>query len=258
MPPANPEALFLENLPLIEKVAASLARRYALTGEDAADFASWIKLRLVESDYAALRKFRGESAIGTYLTVVVSMLGRDYRVQHWGRWRPSAAARRIGDVAVRLESLVRRQGYRVEQAGEILRTAGETQLNDRELAQLLQQLPTRAPMRPVEVGAEPLSMMEHGTTPEELVMGDEAYQERQRLWRHLDATMREYSTEDRLVLRMRFWEEMSVAEIARALGLEQKPLYRRIDRLLADLRRRLLSAGISAEQCRALLSEAAA
>ena len=79
----NLEAVFLENLSLTDRIAAALARRNGFVGEDAADFASWVKLRMVEDEYAVFRKFRGDSAIGTYLTVVISMLARDYRVRHF-------------------------------------------------------------------------------------------------------------------------------------------------------------------------------
>ncbi|HEV2146432.1 MAG TPA: hypothetical protein VGR37_03360, partial [Longimicrobiaceae bacterium] len=151
------EALFLENLGWIERVAASICRRHGFGGDDAEDFASWARLRIVEDDYAVLRKFRGESSVTTYLTVVVAMLFRDYRVSRWGRWRPSAAARRHGRLAVRLETLVHRDGYRLEQAGELLRTTGETDLSERELAELLARLPARSPTRPVEVGPDPLA-----------------------------------------------------------------------------------------------------
>src|SRR5688572_20569032 len=121
---ASFEASFVENLALIDRVAASVARRQGLTGDDAADLSSWIKLKLVESDYAVFGKFRGESSISTYLTAVIATLAHDYRVQRWGRWRPSAAARRKGSVAMRLEALVHRQGHDLRQAAEALRTAG--------------------------------------------------------------------------------------------------------------------------------------
>ncbi len=250
------EAVFLENLPLIDRIAAAFARRNGFAGTDAEDFASWIKLRIVEDDYAVLRRFRGESAIGTYLTVVISMLARDYRVQRFGRWRPSAAARRFGTFAVRLETLVRRQGYRLEQAAELLRTAGETRLSDRELAALLARFPLRAPLRPVEVGAESLATVEAGGSADATVVADEHDQARRRVMDALSNAIADYPTEDRLVLRMRFWDEMTVAEIARALALEQKPLYKRIDRLLADLRRRLYTAGVTPDEWARLASEA--
>ena len=87
------EALFLANLPWIRRVMAALCRRYRMSDVDAEDFASWVTLRLVEHDYAALRQFRGDSTLHTYLAVVVTMLHREYLVRSWGRWRPSAAAR---------------------------------------------------------------------------------------------------------------------------------------------------------------------
>ena len=247
------EAVFVENLALIDRIAAALARRNGLAGDDAADFVSWVKLRMVEDEYAVFKKFRGESAVATYLTVVIAMLARDYRVQRFGRWRPSAAARRIGLVGVRLESLVRRQGYRFDQAVELLRTSGETQLSDRELGALLAQCPLRTPLRPVEVGAESLAGLPASVDADMLVVTDETELQRRRTWDALATAIRGYSTEDRLVLRMRFWDELSVADIARALSLDQKSLYRRIDRLLADLRRQLLATGITAGDWQTIL-----
>lgn len=249
------EALFLENLRQVERIVASLCRRHALDEADADDFASWVKLKLVEDDYAVLRKFRGESAITTYLTVVVAMLFRDYRVQHWGRWRPSAAALRKGRVAVRLETLVYRDGHRLDQAGEILRTAGETELSDRELAALLAKLPPRGPTRPVEVGADPLASAPAPASADDRVLGGEAEAQRRAADEALVRALDRLPPEDRLILRMRFWEGMSVADIARGLRLEQKPLYRRIDRSLTQLRGDLESAGITRDRVRSILGE---
>ncbi|HET7457829.1 MAG TPA: sigma-70 family RNA polymerase sigma factor [Gemmatimonadaceae bacterium] len=253
--PTALRALFLDNLAYIDRVIGVMARRQGLSGEDAADFASWTKLKLVEDDYAVLRKFRGESSIGTYLTVVIAMLARDYRVQRLGRWRPSAAARRAGALAVRLEVLVRRQGYRLDQAGEILRTAGETDLSDRELGAILARIPMRAPLRPVEVGAEPLARVEAGGGADALVEAASHDWERRRAQQALEDAMGALPAEDRTMLRMRFWEDMSVADIARGLAVEQKPLYRRLERLLAELRKKLAGAGVTAQQLHELLDE---
>lgn len=252
------ESLFVENLPLIDRVAAAMARRNGLSGEEIADFSSWTKLKLIEDEYAVLKKFRGESSIGTYLTVVIAMLARDYRVQRLGRWRPSAAARRLGRVAVRLEVLVRRQGLHLQQAGETLRTAGETSLSDRDLAALLAKLPERGAMRPVPVGAERLMTVESDAQADSLIAGESQREERRLIEDTLRRAMSTMSVEDRLVLRLRYWEGSSVAEIARALGLEQKPLYRRIDRLLAQLRRELAVSGVGHEVISQLLDNAVA
>jgi len=252
------ERIFLESLPLIDRTAASLARRNGLNRDEADDFVSWVKLRIIEADYAVLRSFRGESAIGTYLTVVIAMLARDYRVQRFGRWRPSAIARRLGAFAMRLEVLVRRQGYRLEEAGELLRTAGETQLSDRELGVLLAQLPVRSALRPAEVGADALEVVEANSYADSVLLATEVEADRAQIASALASAINRFAVEDRLILRMRFYDELAVADIARALSLPQKPLYKRIDRLLSDLRRQLTTAGFSAEQCRGLLLEPAA
>src|SRR3954452_16852098 len=150
------EALFLQNLAWIERVCASLCRRHGIAGDDADELASWARASLIDDDYAIVRKFRGESAFTTYLTVVLSTLFSAWRVREHGRWRPSSAARREGPLAVRLEAMVHRDGLRLEEAGERLRTAGETSLSDRELAALLARLPAHGG-RPGSAGAEPLA-----------------------------------------------------------------------------------------------------
>lgn len=254
------EALFLANLDAIERIATSICRRHGLGRDDTDDFTSWTKLRFLEDDYGILRKFRGESSLTTYLTVVVALMFRDYRVQRWGRWRPSAAARKRGALAVRLETLVYRDRLPLDQAVQVLRSSGanETACSPRELARLLRDLPARQPVRPIEVGADPLDATPTPATSEALVTNEEAEHERQITDSAMCRALDQLPPEDRVILRMRFWESLAVADIARALGIPQKPLYRRIDRLLVALRTNLESLGISRERVRELLSEPAA
>jgi DNA-directed RNA polymerase specialized sigma24 family protein len=109
-----------ELLPLLERVVASTCRRHALGADEGEDFASWVKVRLNESDYAVLRKFRGSSSLRTYLIVVVTNLFKDYRIAQWGKWRPSAAAKRAGDLGVQLEGLFYRDGRTFTEAVALL------------------------------------------------------------------------------------------------------------------------------------------
>ena len=53
--------------------------------------------------------------------------------------------------------------------------------------------------------------------------------------------------EDRLIVQMRFFEGFTIAQVARALGVEQKPLYARLRRILDSLARHLATEGIRAE-----------
>ncbi|MDB4950197.1 MAG: polymerase sigma factor, sigma-70 family [Gemmatimonadetes bacterium] len=251
-------SLLVQHLGWIERVAASLSRRNGLSGDEAEDFASWAKAKLVEDDYAVLRKFRGESALTTYLTVVLTMLYRDYRVAQWGRWRPSAAAKRRGPAAVRLETLVYRDGYRWRQAADLMHSRGETDLSEDELGKLLADLPAGSRGRPRQVGEAAMAAITDGADAEAGVHAAEAEQERQALGTALARAMQGLNDEDRAILRMRFWQGYSVADVARAMRLDQKPLYRRIDRLLSRLRTELEKAGISRERVRVLTDEDAA
>ncbi|HEX7241210.1 MAG TPA: sigma-70 family RNA polymerase sigma factor [Longimicrobiaceae bacterium] len=252
------EALFLENLARIERIAASLCRRNGLSGDEADDFGSWARMKLVEDDYAVLRKFRGESALPTYLTVVLTMLFRDYRVREWGRWRASAAAQRLGEVAVRLETLVHRDGCSLEEAARRMRAAGATELSDRALAELLGRLPDRSPLRPPTAGLEALEALPAPEGADALVLAGEAERRRRETEEALRRALQRLPVEDRVIVRMRVWEDMSLADVARSLGLPQKPLYRRLERVFTELRRHLEADGVSRERVRDLFRDTAA
>src|ERR1043165_2486945 len=81
------EALFLANLDWIQRSAGTGCRRYGIRGAEADDVRSWMMEKIIDHDYAPLRKFRGDSSIRTYLVVVVAKLFRDYRASEWGLWR---------------------------------------------------------------------------------------------------------------------------------------------------------------------------
>jgi len=60
----------------------------------------------------------------------------------------------------------------------------------------------------------------------------------------LQSALADLSLEDRAIVKMHFQEGLTLAAVARALGLEQKLLYRRVQVLLESLRDRVEAAGI--------------
>ena len=116
----DPRQWYVEQLDVINRIASSICRRNGVQGADAEDFASDVRLKLLQDDYAVLRKYRGASSRTTFLTVVISNLFRDHRIKHWGKWRPSAEAKRHGEVAVRLEAAMYRDELSFEQACRFL------------------------------------------------------------------------------------------------------------------------------------------
>src|SRR2546423_8721210 len=79
-------ALLVENLDLIDRVIAFISRRQRLDQVESEEFGSIVKLKLVENDYAIVRKFEGRSHFATFITIVVQRMLLDYRIHHWGKW----------------------------------------------------------------------------------------------------------------------------------------------------------------------------
>jgi RNA polymerase sigma factor for flagellar operon FliA len=248
---SDPAGTFLAHLSLIDRIIAYNVRRHAFSGPDAEDFGAWVKERLMDGDYAILRRFGGRSSLATFLTVVIANLAKDYRNSRWGRWRPSADAKRRGPVAIRLEELLYRDRYPLREAVQTLRSSG-VQLDEAELVRLAARLPQRASAREVSldaVGDETVAGPSHGPTAQ-----DEGTAESRELAETLRALVAELPPEDGLILRMRFWDDTSVADIARALRLEQKPLYRRLVAIEARLRAALEARGINRERVADILT----
>src|SRR6187401_2942400 len=114
--PAQPSS---SDLVLLGEVVRSVVRRGRLPPADAEDFSQGVQLRFLESGYEAFARFDGRSSLRTYLTTVVWRLLLDWRTAAYGKWRPSAAARRLGPQAVRLDRLLNRDGLTVDEAIEV-------------------------------------------------------------------------------------------------------------------------------------------
>src|SRR5688572_13812714 len=143
-------ALYVDHLDAINRIAESLCRRNGIRDADAEDFVSEVRLKLLEDDCAVLRKFRGTSSTATFLTVVISNLFRDHRIKQWGKWRPSAEARRRGEAAVLLEVAVYRDGRPFEEACAAIEHNGRLGVSRGDLRKIMAELPRRAGRRVVE------------------------------------------------------------------------------------------------------------
>lgn len=239
----KPAELFQENLELIDRIVARLCRHGRLFGADAEDFASAARLHLMENDYAALRRFEGRSSIVTYLTIVLQRLFLQERNAGWGRWSESAAARKLGEVAVRAEQLIRRDGRTIEEALPILRKL-DRELTRERLEALVAQLPERRPRVRLVEAADVEDELVAPVSPEDRVSEREVRGLSDRVGTAIRDAMATLPLEDRTLVRLHFKTSMTIADIARALGIPQRPLYRRLERVLAQLGEALRAAGL--------------
>ena len=232
----------VQHLAVIDQLVRFVARRHHLSAADAEEFASLVTFKLVDRDFAVLRKFEGRSSITTYLTVVIERMCLDFCIARWGKWRPSATARRLGAVAILLEQLVVRERITFDEAVGTLQTnhgVGETRA---ELHALFLKLPVAHRHYP-HAHPPDLSCGEGHAADASIAHRDA----RHLLERVQTALMEAFSAltpEDQHIVRLRFEEGLAVADIARALNLEAKPLYRRLEFIIRDLRSALLRQGI--------------
>jgi len=252
---ADPADLLTEQLPTIEQVVAGLANRYRLSTDEEADLRSLVLEKLIENDYRILTRFEGRSSWASYLAIVIANLFRDHRVREWGRWRPSAASRRAGAIGVRLETLIRRDGHTIDQAIQVLGSEGPCEMSDRDLAALASTFPKSVRPRFQSLEEHPVDLAGSLGANDELDR-TERKREAGTVLGAVEAALDGLEQEDRVILRLRYWEGSSIADIARALGLDQRPLYRRMNALLLDLREKLQERGVSGTHVQELLGEA--
>jgi len=251
----NPEEIYLENLRTIERIAAFVARRNHLGADDAGEFVQDVRVWLLEDDYAVIRKFEGRSSFSTYLTTVIVRLFHQWRVRQWGKWRPSAEARRIGDKAITLERLLSRDGLTFAEAVQVLTTPAGSPYTVEELEAIYCRIPTRTP-RPMLIADDVLpECASVAPDAESHASRGERADAARRTAAALDTVLASVDAEDRTILQMRFWHAMKVPEIAQALHLDQKKLYKRLDRLFATLRRGLENAGLSRADVASVLGD---
>ena len=239
----GPEELFRDNLPLIDRVIARVCRNARLFGPDAEDFASAARLQLMDNGYAALRKFEGRCSLVTYLTIVIQRMLMLDRMRTWGRWNASTAAQSLGDLGIRAEQLIRRDGRTIDEALPILRDL-DPMLTRARLEEIVAQLPERKPRLRAVDAEEIEEELPARESSETRVLERDAQSRSERVTGAIRGAMAEMTLEDSTIVRLHFHTGMTLAEIARALAIPQRPLYRRLERILATLRDALYRAGL--------------
>ena len=243
-------ALLEANLRLIDRIVTAVTARKGVTGEDIEEFRSIVRLKLLENDCEILRLFEGRSSLGTYLHVVVQRLLLDHRTTMWGKWHSSAEARRLGESAIELETMMRRDGRTFDESAAAM-MARNPALTRAELEEIAARLPHRAPRRrEVEIG-EAAAV----ASADDPVAHFAASATSQRVSVLIREYLAQLDEEDRLVLGLRFDGDMTVAQIARSLRMDQKQLYRRIDKHLRALRQTLETHGIASAEIDGLIHD---
>jgi DNA-directed RNA polymerase specialized sigma24 family protein len=183
--------------------------------------------------------------------VVVNRIFLDLRIARWGKWRPSAAAKRGGPVAVLFEQLTARHGLSFDDACTRLERA-HGPIDREALAALAGRLPVRVRWRPVWL-ADVDDIPYAGEDPAARYATGQRADAAERFTAILALALTALSPDDQRLVRRRFFDRASMTTVARERSLEPKALYRHLVRVLRQLRRLLEAHGVSQLDVRELL-----
>jgi RNA polymerase sigma factor (sigma-70 family) len=248
----TPEQLYLGHLKLIDAVAEHAARRCHFSREETQDFVSTVRFKLFVDNYKVIRKFKGESSFNTYVTVVIQRLMLDYLNHDRGKWRVPEEVKRLGPVAVRLYVLKVREQLTFDEACQFLLLNEKVGLTREQLEDLASRLPLGNPPRRMQDEKELDDRAIGGESPEESVRAREVEKRRKKTLGLLRKGLASLPSEDRTIVLMR--TDFHVSQIAKSLHLEQKPLYRRLEKIFKTLREQLETEGIRREDVTEIFS----
>ncbi|HEV7426515.1 MAG TPA: sigma-70 family RNA polymerase sigma factor [Thermoanaerobaculia bacterium] len=237
------QELLRVQLPLIETIIKRVCRRSRFIEDAAEDFASTVRVALIEDDYALLRNAAQRSSLAAYLTVVIQRMAVDERIRAFGRWQPSAAAKAMGQAGIVAETLLLRDRRSIDEALPLVRAVDASVTRGR-LEEIAGNLPNRMGRpRAVDLGADGVERVAAAESTDERVVAGDMTRLASRASDVVRTLIDGLPVEDRMLIRFRFGSSMSIADISRILRLPQQPLYRRLEKLLARLRSALVAAG---------------
>jgi RNA polymerase sigma factor (sigma-70 family) len=234
---SEPSEVFLANLAVIEQIVFSTCRRNGIDRNEAEEMCAEVKLRLIDKDYAIIRNYSGRSHFATYIAAVVQRLLIDSKRHYGGKWHNSVEAQRLGEKGIAIERSLIRDGRSIDDALVHLRIQ-YPDLTREDIEMAAARFSSRVRRRMVDLG-EASDVVAPGAADESVL-----WETAQRISSVVSAYIDNLSVEDQLIFRLRFDSDMTVAQIAGSLHLDQQLLYQRLYKHFSNLRETLVRAGL--------------
>jgi len=255
--PSDAGTLLVSALPVVDEIVRFVCQSRRCRDDEAEEFASFVRFKLIENEYGVLRDYAGRASLKTFLSVVIHNLFLDFRRRRWGVWRPCAEARRLGPTAVLLDTLLHRDRQPLEEAIQSLRSNHKVAASLDELRALATRLGARSSRRNKDEAVPKEIPVSEKELVEKPALADERHQRARALRAALRRATASLPPEEAIALRLQFQEGFTIARIAEVLDVPAKPLYRRLEKLRADLRRSLEEQGFDAAELPDLLGDPA-
>jgi RNA polymerase sigma-B factor len=215
---------------LIERflpLARSLARRYERGSEPLEDLVQVASVALVK----AIDRYdpaRGYAFSSFAVPTIAGELKRHFRDQTW-MVRPP---RGIQEVTLRVEGALARLSQQLDRSPTTSELADAVGVSDEEILEAMQARSARGALSLHAPQGEPGD----GMSLQDTLGADDPDIERAETRAQLDRLMAEVSPRAREMLRMRFEEDMTQAEIGAAIGISQMQVSRMLHQTIAKLR----------------------
>lgn len=235
------EQLIAQQRPHIDQVVRDLARRHYLAPAEIEEFRTTVVRAIERNDFELLRAFDGRSTWETYLSLVVTREFFLFQGVLWGQWRPTGSARRLGPAGVLLEELVLRDRLSVSESIELMRSVHRVDLPRYRLQKMAEQLQLTSGAPTMRQGSVPNSVQNTlGPAVQSALRGALAL----------------LSPDDRLILELRFRDRQPLARIAKMMGVDGRPLQRRLEHVKDVIGHSLIREGIPRHDVELLLQHA--
>jgi RNA polymerase sigma factor (sigma-70 family) len=219
----------------------SIVRRFETDETRIRDCYEYVCAGLSDDGFNRLSKFDpdGRAEFRTWLTAVVSNLCRDWRRAQFGRYRVPEPVLQMSEFEQLVFELVYRQGLTQQECMHILDSTHPGFNVDRfhnALARLHLELRSqqrwRLSMRPTSHSPVDPDQLESGTKDPESAYRSDAESDR------LERALARLGREQRLLLQLRYQQDLTLREIARLLGFPDPFAARRaIDKAMKALRK---------------------
>ncbi|MEA2562552.1 MAG: hypothetical protein QOH06_4056 [Acidobacteriota bacterium] len=236
------EELYHQSLEALPPILRGLGREKRVSPEELEDLRSDIQVKLLEDDYRVLRQWDSRSSLKGYLGTVVYNIWHDWVRSEKGKVVVSAAAKRLGPPAPLLEKLLGQDGLTFEEAYQLIepRFPGLSRSEAKEI--VAQIYPRRGRIFENEDVVRWLPDL-RPTSDKRLERREKLIKKRKAL-ALLHRILSDLPEEDRDLLVRAHAKGVKFSCIARSLGIDQRALYRRNERLITKVRTILEKAGI--------------
>ena len=246
----NPKAYLVKHLPVIDAAIKVACRRHEILDDQAEEFASHTKLKLIENDYHLIRSFQGKSSFRTYLFTVINRIFIDWLRMMKGRWRPSEYAKRLGQMGIKLEELMARKKLSYQEACYAIKINHGVNIDSREFRKLADKISKQLSTNPRQVDIPLEKINNSESTLKDPVIDKNSQEIREKIVSIIKDVSESLEANDKLILKMHFHDNLGISVISRILKQKRHGVDARLKFILVGFKEKILANGININDAR--------